>query len=143
MRIDKYEPGQLPDEFKGVPGSRPTQLETYMPKHPPFEIEFKCYQRMGVTIYKDQEVPRIESELEPIRVREELKLGDYVLIPWMFAGQYFRAKVTEGTCSPFSFDSGSTCGTLDYDPGHPDGIPAEWVATCFGSKTALARVDFQ
>ena len=40
------------------------------------------------------------------------------------------------------FEGESVCGTLFFDPGHPDGVPAEWVALCISNTKALARVDF-
>ena len=123
----------MSDEFLGKEPV-PVETEVVLPK-PTYLLDFKCYERQGLTIYRDQEPP------VPIQEKHALLPGDKILIPDPLGGGYWRA-IVKGGGDALSFEGESVCGTLFFDPGHPDGVPAEWVALCISNTKALARVDF-
>lgn len=128
-----------------------------MSDKPPFKIEstvieanphaakllnFKCYERPGLTAMKCDKKPDGKYDwdtLRPINKKEDLKPGDEVLFDWPFGG---TIRLTVNADVTWAEGDGVSTALTFHEGWPDDGIPPEWTGSCFMNDKALARVDF-
>ena len=121
--------------------------ELIHPKVPPYEVSFRAYERIGVTVYHDQPDPVDAATLKPVTDPGALKGGEIVIIPGLCGG-FFRARVKQASPAmgcllvAYSLPKEQLLCSLRYDEGQPDvGIPGTWVCAAMGNLNGL-RGDF-
>jgi len=105
-------------------------------------IDFKCYERQGLTAYKVDKTPDGKYDwntLRPLNNRDDLKPGDKVLFDWPLGGMIELTVNDDGTRA----ESEGMSTALEFHPGFPEaGFPPEWTGSCFTNNKALLRVKF-
>src|ERR1017187_4511124 len=101
MAMDELERPDL-EKFLGK-GKFQTEDTTHLAKEPVL-LDFKCYEQLGMDIFRYRDPPFKEEDLQLFLVREELKVGDKFLVSWPFGG-FVVGTVARSSVSGFDAES--------------------------------------
>ncbi len=118
------------------------KTETVVAPPAPYQLNFKCYTRTGMTAFafaRQADGTVDEGSLRPLLDEADLKPGMELLFNSGFGGYW----IVTVDADRRNATGESVFVSLVFDLGVPEeGIPAEWVGAAFADVKALSRIDF-
>jgi hypothetical protein len=121
---------------------KPFEIETTVIKPDARRIEFFAYEYMGMELLRwdEEKAKRGWQELEPIKDKDALKVGDPVAVPHPIVDGFWIGEVKayqDGTLYA-SFSNGAVIASLAFGIDDRN----SWVCCSFGNTKGLVRIDF-
>ena len=102
------------------------------------EIGFRCFERLGTTIYKVVRDPDARIIEEPLTHQEDLHPGMEVAIPSGIGG--YHMMIVKCVGDTWSAHGGKYVGSLVFSREHPEEFAPEWVCVGVANLAGLQRL---